>query len=39
MDCGWERIQQKLTALGRLDVLKQAPVQLRNYATDDLVNK
>ena len=39
MECGWERIQKKLTALGRLDVLKQAPVQLRNYATDDLVNK
>ena len=35
MECGWERIQKKLTALGRLDALK-CPVQLRNYATDDL---
>ncbi len=36
MDCGWERIYQKLKAIGRLDVLK-CPVQIRNYATDDLV--
>ena len=36
MECGWERIQKKLTALGRLDVLK-CPVQVRNYATDDEV--
>ena len=36
MDCGWERIIKKLTALGRLDVLK-CPVQIRNYATDDEV--
>ena len=34
MDCGWERIIRRLTAIGRLDVLK-CPVQLRNYATDN----
>ena len=34
MECGWERIQRRLTQIGRLDVLK-APVQVRNYATDD----
>ena len=33
MECGWERIVRRLTAIGRLDVLK-CPVQLRNYATD-----
>ncbi len=33
MDCGWERIYQRLKAVGRLDLLK-CPVQLRNYATD-----
>ena len=38
MECGWERIIRKLTQVNRLDVLK-CPVQLRNYATDDLVNK
>ena len=38
MDCGWERIQKKLTQIGRLDALK-APTQVRNYATDDLVSK
>jgi len=38
MDCGWERIIRRLTAIGRLDVLK-CPVQLRNYATDDEVSK
>ena len=38
MECGWERIQRKLTQIGRLDALK-APVQVRNYATDDLVSK
>ena len=38
MDCGWERIYQKLKALGRLDAMK-CPVQLRNYATDDEVSK
>ena len=36
MECGWERIYQKLKALGRLDAMK-CPVQLRNYATDDEV--
>ena len=36
MDCGWERIIRRLTAIGRLDVLK-CPVQVRNYATDDEV--
>ena len=33
MECGWERIYQRLKKLGRLDLLK-CPVQLRNYATD-----
>ncbi len=36
MECGWERIQKKLAQVGRLDALK-APVQIRNYATDDEV--
>ena len=36
MECGWERIQQCLTKIGRLDALK-CPVQVRNYATDDEV--
>ena len=36
MECGWERIYQRLKKVGRLDVLK-CPVQIRNYATDDLV--
>ena len=36
MEYGWERIYQKLKAIGRLDVMK-CPVQIRNYATDDLV--
>ena len=31
MECGWERIYQKLKKLGRLDLI-QVPVQLRNYA-------
>ena len=38
MECGWERIYQKLKKLGRLDALK-CPVQVRNYATDDEVSK
>lgn len=38
MDCGWERIYQKLKKIGRLDALK-CPVQIRNYATDDQVSK
>ena len=36
MECGWERIYQKLKAIGRLDAMK-CPVQILNYATDDLV--
>ena len=39
MECGWERIQRRLAQVGRLDVLKNASVQLRNYATDDEVAK
>ncbi len=38
MDCGWERIHRRLAQIGRLDVLK-CPVQVRNYATDELVSK
>jgi len=38
MECGWERIYQRLKAVGRLDLLK-CPVQIRNYATDDEVSK
>ena len=38
MECGWERIYRKLEAIGRLDAVK-APVQIRNYATDDVVSK
>ena len=38
MECGWERIQRRLAQVGRLDALK-CPIQLRNYATDELVNK
>ena len=38
MECGWERIYQRLKAVGRLDVLK-CPIQIRNYATDVEVNK
>ncbi len=34
MECGWERIQKKLTKIGRLDALK-CPVQVRNYAIDE----
>ena len=33
MECGWERIQRRLAQVGRLDVLKKCPVQVRNYAT------
>ena len=33
MECGWERIYQKLKKIGRLDAMK-CPVQLRNYAID-----
>ena len=38
MECGWERIYQRLKKVGRLDLLK-CPVQIRNYATDDEVSK
>ena len=38
MECGWERIIRRLKQIGRLDVLK-CPVQVRNYATDENVNK
>ena len=38
MDCGWERIYRRLEAQGRLDLMK-CPVQVRNYATDDVVTK
>ena len=38
MECGWERIYQKLKKIGRLDAMK-CPVQIRNYATDDEVSK
>ena len=38
MECGWERIYQRLKAVGRLDALK-CPIQVRNYATDDEVSK
>ena len=34
MECGWERIYQKLKKVGRLDALK-CPVQLRNYGVED----
>ena len=37
MECGWERIYQKLKKLGRLDAMK-CPVQIRNYATDSDVS-
>ena len=38
MECGWERIYQKLKKIGRLDALK-CPVQVRNHATDTEVSK
>ena len=34
MDCGWERIYQKLKKLGRLDAMK-CPVQLRDYSVEN----
>ena len=33
MECGWERIYQRLKKIGRLDAMK-CPVQLRDYAVD-----
>ena len=38
MECGWERIYQRLKMLGRLDLI-QSPVQIRNFATDLEVSK
>ena len=38
MECGWERIYQRLKMLGRLDLI-QSPVQVRNFATDLEVSK
>ena len=38
MDCGWERIYQRLKKLGRLDVLK-APVQVRDYTANHVGKK
>ncbi len=35
MECGWERIQQRLEKLGRLDILRNAPVKIRDYSTDE----
>lgn len=35
MECGWERIQKRLTALGRIDILQNLPVQVRDYSTDE----
>ena len=35
MECGWERIQRRLTELGRLDILRNLPVQIRDYSTDE----
>ena len=34
-DCAWEKIEQRLAALGRLDELKKQPVQLRDYGKAD----
>ena len=35
MECGWERIQKRLEKLGMLDILKNAPVRIRDYSTDE----
>ena len=35
MECGWERIQKRLEKLGLVDILKNAPVQIRDYSTDE----
>ena len=35
MECGWERIQKRLEKLGRVDLLKNAPVRIRDYSTDE----
>ena len=34
MECGWERIYQKLKKLGKLELVK-CPVQLRDYSNND----
>ncbi len=31
-DCAWQKIQERLEAQGRLDELKQQPVQIRDYS-------
>ncbi len=40
-DCAWEKIQNRLAQLGRLDELKKLPVQLRDYnkVNFDVVHK
>ncbi len=38
MECGWERIYRRLAQTGRLDAMK-CPVQLRNYATDEVTKE
>ena len=35
MECGWERIQKRLEKLGLVDILKKAPVRIRDYSTDE----
>jgi len=35
MECGWERIQKRLEKLGLVDILKNAPVRIRDYSTDE----
>jgi electron transport complex protein RnfC len=35
MECGWERIQKRLEKLGRVDILRNLPVQIRDYSTDE----
>ena len=35
MECGWERIQKRLEKLGLVHILKDAPVRIRDYSTDD----
>ena len=34
-DCAWEKIQNRLAKQGRLDELKNQPVQLRDYSKDN----
>ena len=40
-DCAWEKIQNRLAQLGRLDELKKQPVQIRDYSkvNFDVVHK